>query len=331
MKASTVNKELKLAIRDVLIAPFTLVAVVILRVQRKFVPLKSAPLARAIFRRIGVFPLRDHYYEPAFLAATGDALGPARDLPGIDFRVSHQIALLQQFDVSSELRRFPETRPADDASTYYYDNGWFESGDAECLYAVLRHFKPRRMIEIGSGFSTLIAAAALRENRAEDCPSVHTCIEPYSNRWLEEITDLSVLRSRVEEVGSELFHELGSGDVLFIDSSHMIRPGGDVLFEYLQVLPSLNEGVLVHIHDIFTPYDYPRKWIAEEGRFWNEQYLVEAFLSFNTQFEILLALNMLARQRPREFASTFPVYAAQGEARALGSLWLRRVSTGGTG
>jgi hypothetical protein len=93
------------------------------------------------------------------------------------------------------------------------------------------------------------------------------------------------------------------------------------------LLPSLNEGVLVHIHDIFTP-DYPREWIVEDGRFWNEQYLVEAFLSFNTQFETLLALNMLARQRPEEIASTFPVYAAQGGTRALGSLWLRRVGQG---
>jgi hypothetical protein len=108
----------------------------------------------------------------------------------------------------------------------------------------------------------------------------------------------------------------------------MIRPQGDVLFEFLQVLPSLAPGVLVHVHDIFTPCDYPNEWVIDKVRFWNEQYLVEAFLSFNRSFEIIGALGYLATHHPRELAAAFPVFA---EEQAIGrggkvSLWMRRMS-----
>ena len=102
-----------------------------------------------------------------------------------------------------------------------------------------------------------------------------------------------MLRKKVEDVGLELFGDLGENDVLFIDSSHVIRPGGDVLFEYLELLPRLRPGVIVHIHDIFSPRDYPQQWLVDWVRLWNEQYLLEALLSENPHWKIIGALNYL--------------------------------------
>ena len=97
--------------------------------------------------------------------------------------------------------------------------------------------------------------------------------------WLNDVSGIEVLRQRVEQMDKQLFLELEENDILFIDSSHMIRPQGDVLCEYLEILPTLRPGVLVHIHDIFTPRDYPDEWLIDEVKLWNEQYLLEAFLS----------------------------------------------------
>lgn len=127
-----------------------------------------------------------------------------------------------------------------------------------------------------------MAIEALKKNRDED-PSYnceHVCIEPYEMPWLETV-DVSVVRKKVEEVELEFFSQLQKNDILFIDSSHVIRPQGDVVFEYLELLPSLNIGVVVHIHDIFSPKNYLAEWLQDDVRFWNEQYLLEAFLSHN--------------------------------------------------
>ena len=164
----------------------------------------------------------------------------------------------------------------------------------ERTLAHLREHRPRRIVEIGSGQSTLMAILALRANRAEDprYRCLHLCIEPYEAPWLER-AGVAVLRRPVEAVPLQVFDTLEAGDVLFIDSSHMIRPQGDVLFEYLNVLPRLKPGVVVHVHDIFTPHDYPASWLVEHVRFWNEQYLLEAFLTHNRSWKVIGALNFL--------------------------------------
>ena len=191
---------------------------------------------------------------------------------------------------------------------------------------MLRAFKPGRVVEIGSGFSTLIAQKALEANRSEDPKAVceYTCIEPYESAWLEE-AGFQVLRTKVEDVDMKLFSSLSAGDFLFIDSSHIIRPQGDVLFEYLEVLPTLRSGVVVHIHDIFTPKDYLDKWIFEETRFWNEQYLLEAFLSFNDSFRIIGALNYLKHHYPVEMAAACPILGEQMAEAEPASFWMMKV------
>ena len=130
----------------------------------------------------------------------------------------------------------------------------------------------------------------IQENPAYQCK--HICIEPYEMPWLEK-TSATVIRKKIEELDKSFFAELDENDILFIDSSHVIRPQGDVLFEYLELLPSLRKGVIVHVHDIFSPKDYPAEWIRKEVKFWNEQYLLEAFLTLNSSWKIIGALNYL--------------------------------------
>jgi hypothetical protein len=182
-------------------------------------------------------------------------------------------------------------------------------------------FKPRRILEIGSGQSTRLARLAIARNDAESGePTRHVLVEPYEHPWLDDIKGVEVLRSRIEDLDASVINELASGDALFIDSSHMIRPQGDVLKLYLEVLPSLPAGVIVHIHDIFTPRDYLTEWLRDDVRFWNEQYLVEALLSNSARYEILLALNFLMHEHFEQLREAAPYLTTDREP---GSLYLR--------
>lgn len=276
--------------------------------------------------KVGVFPIQDHYYEPLFNPGNLKySLRKDRNLPGIDLNISEQLDLLKLFNYNVELLKFPMNKK-ENKIEFGYNDGPFLSGDSEYLYNMIRHFKPSRLIEIGSGHSTLMAINAIRQNQQDDrsyrCD--HTCIEPYENSWLEQ-TDISVLRKMVENTNIALYKELKAGDILFIDSTHMIRPQGDVLFEYLEILPQLNPGVIIHIHDIFTPKDYLTEWIIKENRFWNEQYLLEAFLSNNKDFRIIGATNYLMHNHFDSFSNKCPILKMQvenGIEREPGSFWI---------
>lgn len=310
---------------DVAAAPAVLAAALLLKQVRR-AGLARMPLSRAALDWVGVLPVRDHYYEPLVVPPRSLAaqLGEDRALPGIDLNVGAQLALLRGLRYADELAGFPREKRRE--AEYYYDNDAFVAGDAELFYGLLRHFKPRQLIEIGSGFSTLLARAALERNRAQDPAYAcrHVCIEPFEMPWLERVEGLEVRRQRVEEVDGALFERLGENDILFIDSSHVIRPRGDVVCEYLEILPRLKPGVLVHVHDIFTPKDYPAKWVIEERRLWNEQYLLEAFLTCNDRFEVVAALNYLAHHHPDELAAAAPVFGANRQEAEPGSFWIRR-------
>jgi hypothetical protein len=310
---------------DLIVAPLVLVSAIVLKQIRR-AGLARMRVSRAILDRVGVMPVRDHYYEPLVVppASLAEQLRMDRPLPGIDLNVAAQRELLSALRFGEELARFP--RQAGAAGEFYFENDAFVAGDAEALYSLLRYFKPRCLIEIGSGFSTLLASAALARNRSQDASQAcrHICIEPYEMPWLERLSGLEVRRERVEDVDPAIFECLDANDVLFIDSSHVIRPRGDVVFEYLELLPTLKPGVLVHIHDIFTPRDYPAEWVIEERRLWNEQYLLEAFLSCNDRYEVVLALNYLAHHHPDELAAAAPVFGAARQDAEPGSFWIRR-------
>ncbi|MCZ2356544.1 MAG: class I SAM-dependent methyltransferase [Bacteroidia bacterium] len=300
-------------------SPITLLASIWLKLVRRA---GTGWLGDKIFMGVGVLPVLDHYYQPMINPKKHllKSLREDRNLNGIDFNTQEQLDLLAKFSYNEELLKFPTQKKQE--IEYYYDNGSYCSGDAEYLYSVVRHFKPNRIIEIGSGFSTLMVRNAITAN-ALDNPNYkcnHICIEPYEQPWLEKVS-VELIRKKAEDVDLSFFNTLGPNDILFIDSSHMIRPQGDVLFEYLELLPTLNSGVLIHIHDIFTPKDYLDEWVFDKHLMWNEQYLLEAFMIYNSEFKIIGALNYLAHNYRKEFSAKSPIFAQQ-QGREPGSFWL---------
>ena len=282
----------------------------------------ALPLTTRTLRKIGCFPIRKHYYEPLFDdSLLTRPLSDDRTLPGINLNATGQLSFLGKLDRSSELTGMNLDEKSDDPRAFYINNGNFESGDAEFLYQFIRTVKPNKIVEIGSGHSTKIARLALLQNFAEtDKTATHTCIEPYEMGWLERLEGVSVIRKRVEDCGLDWSKQLSAGDLLFVDSSHMIRPQGDVLTEYLEIFPLLPSGVYIHIHDIFTPKDYKHSWIVEDIRFWNEQYLLEALLSNTDRYEIIAALNYLMHHNYEDLKNVCPYLTPEREP---GSFYMR--------
>jgi predicted O-methyltransferase YrrM len=278
-----------------------------------------------IFSILGILPILDHYYQPLINPKKHlkKSLRSDRHLKGIDWNIEKQLEILHQFHFMEELKKFPMEKRKD--TEYYYNNNMYTSGDSEYLYNMIRLFKPKKIIEIGSGNSTLMAINAIKENKIEftEYQCQHICIEPYEQPWLEKV-DVELKRNKVEELDLSFFNILEENDILFIDSSHVIRPQGDVLFEILEILPILNSGVIIHIHDIFTPKDYLDEWIYQDKKLWNEQYLLEAFLSFNTNFEIIGAVNYLSHHHREVFGHKCPVFKSQ-PGREPGAFWIRKV------
>lgn len=306
---------------DLAMLPVILLAAIPMLLFRR-VGAMRLPLARSAFRACGYWPLRRHYYDPLFdprdLSRPLDA---PRSLVAIDWNEQEQLAHLSRMRYQVETRAFVAA-PALGELRFRYENSSFLSGDADYLYGFVRTFRPRKVVEVGCGNSTLLIHAAVNVNRSED-PAYnceHICIEPYEQPWLERL-NISILRQRVEHTNLEIFGKLGPGDLLFIDSSHVIRPCGDVLFQVLEVLPRLRSGVYVHFHDIFSPRNYPTEWTESWGYLWNEQYLIEAFLSFNRDFRIVAALNYLQHHHYDALAA---ICVDHKRTLEPGSLYLQR-------
>ncbi len=179
-------------------------------------------------------------------------------------------------------------------------NGQYQAGDAEFLYALIRYLKPRRILELGSGFSTLVSAAACSVNSEEGCRSELTAVDPAPRTEITGSANISRVEQRdSRELPMARFTELARDDILFIDTSHIVKLGSEVNWLVLEVLPQLAPGVWVHFHDIFLPYEYPHLFF-ELGGFFNEQYLVQAFLTGNPAWEVKLAMCALyKRELPR--------------------------------
>jgi hypothetical protein len=311
-----------LPIVDLLLVPFVYPAAWLLKKVRS-AGVRRLPHCRNALMKIGVFPIRDHYYEPQFdNRKTKQPFSMDRNLPGIDWNIAEQLELLATFSFSHELAQIPHEKP--DTLGFYLNNVAFESGDAEYWYQLIRLIKPRKIFEVGSGNSTLMAIKAIRRTHEEDSnyDCKHVCIEPYEMCWLEK-TGVSVVRQKIEDLDVEFFSELEENDILFIDSSHIIRPQGDVLFEYLELLPTLKKGVIVHVHDIFSPKNYLRQWLVDEVLFWNEQYLLEAFLSHNSSWKIIGALNYLHHNHYEKLKSIAPFLTPDKEP---GSFYIRKIA-----
>ena len=170
----------------------------------------------------------------------------------------------------------------------------------------------------------LIARLAIQRNASENSGyrCEQTCIEPFEQPWLESL-GLNVIRENVELISTKFFEVLEGNDILFIDSSHIIRPQGDVLHQYLYLFGLLQPNVIVHVHDIFTPRDYPAEWVLRDRKMWNEQYLLEAFLSFNSEFKVIGAVNWLYHTHREKLHDACPILM-QEPGREPGSFWFRR-------
>jgi len=282
-----------------------------------------------VWQRLGFSVIPLHYYQPIPETRTlSEELWEKRsELPGLVMNEEEQIEFLSvvQKKYKDEYDAFPRDK-TEKKHEFYMNNDAFGSVDAEVLYCVIRHFKPRRIIEIGSGYSTYLSAKAIRKNneedRAYDCAL--TAIEPYPNKTLVKgfpgLTELVPMK--VQSVPVSFFDKLVENDILFIDSSHVLKLGGDVLYEYLDILPRLKKGVLVHIHDIFIPAEYPKDWVFKNRWFWTEQYLLQAFMAFNDSFKVLWAGSYMNHNHQDRLSLAFASFRKNGASP--GSFWIRK-------
>lgn len=278
------------------------------------------------WQKLGLHITPNHFYEPIPDTSTlNDNLWLKNsELVGIDINEEEQIRLLSEFSLKykKEFDSFPKNK-TECPYQYFINNGGFESVDGEILYCMIRHFKPRKIIEIGSGNSTYLSAQAVLKNKKEngdECKLV--AIEPYPNNVLKEgFPGLSqLIPQKVQDVPLSLFNSLEKNDILFIDSSHVLKIGNDVQYEYLEILPRLKKGVIIHIHDIFLPEEYRKDWVLNNCRFWTEQYLLQTFLAFNESFKVLWAGNYMCLKNPEKIDKTFISYK-KDEVKP-GSFWI---------
>ena len=241
------------------------------------------------------------------------------ELVGIDMNDAMQLDLLRNHfpRFREQYQHFP-TKPTGEQNRFYLGNHLFDGTDALVAYCMVRHFQPRFIIEVGSGFSSLVLGAAAAES---DSASI-TSIEPFPREFLRKgFPGLrSLIEKKVQDIDLNFFSQLESGDILFIDSSHTVKIGGDVNYLFLEVLPRLKPGVIVHVHDVFLPFDYRRDWVLDEFRFWTEQYLLQAFMMFNSEFEVLMANSYLNHYYQQDLKAAFPDLPSW----AGGSFWIRR-------
>jgi hypothetical protein len=301
----------------------------------------GAGAARSLARRIAGgpqhaavanhFPL-GHYYSPVpddrvlRTEPRRSQVWPAvpRQTPGIDWRDESQLALCRTVLAAQERLDFAPDESAD-PTVFFTGNDQYPPLDAWILEGLLRHVAPARMIEIGSGFSSLVTARVNREYL--DGAMEFTCVEPMPRQFLVDgVPGLTrLIPQEVQDVPLSTYDALGDGDVLFIDTSHTVKTGGDVPWIYNQILPRLHTGVLVHLHDVFLPGDYPQPWVSE-GWGWNEVYLVNSFLVFNSGYEVVFGAQWMLQHHRDEVMRAVPAFR-EHEARSGVALWIRR--TGG--
>ena len=260
--------------------------------------------------RIDSLVLQGHWSEPYFVEA-------------MNFEPGRFRAFLQEVCIPyrNDYTKLPGVAAVSDG--FFVRNGWFQAVDAEVLYSVLRHFQPRLVIEVGSGFSTKLMRRAITDG---NLPTRIRSIDPDPRVDISRCAD-EHLKCPVEHSDPVALADcLQPGDILFIDSSHMVQAGGDVPYLFLKIIPRLRPGVLIHIHDIYLPFEYPLEWVSVPCWNWSEQYLVQAFLYRNAEFETLWAGHYMWRMHREDVVRIIP---CNGEAGLPSSLWLKKVTSAG--
>lgn len=280
-----------------------------------------------LWQKNGVHITPNHFYQP--IPDTRELpetlWGKDKECYGIDFQEQKQLSFLNDI-IPKYLKecKFPKQPPCN-SHEFYLGNGTFEAVDAEVLHCFIRHFKPGHIIEIGVGFSTLILASASRLNANEGINTQLRIIDPYPNSTLVDgrhgIDDIVI--SKVESLSPEYFDVLNENDILFIDSSHVVKIGGDVNYNFFKILPRLKPGVIIHFHDIYLPEEYPRDLAFQHRWFWSEQYLLHAFLMHNSDYEVLFAGNYMRTFHQGVLASIIDSYEYGKTIPA--SFWIRKI------
>jgi hypothetical protein len=301
-------------------------------------------LAQRLLAPAGYQLTRRHFYSPIPIVEELPPRlwdGPS-ELPGVELRTADALALLagplaphlSEFKPSlhppttGQLSSPSEGRPPSsptEAQGFWLHNNSYESVDAETLYALVRHLKPARLYELGSGASSHVIHLAALANAREQRPLEHTIFDPYPYQAspMGPIGgDVTVHPLRSEDLDPARFTALQAGDILFIDTTHTVRTGGDVTHIFLEILPRLAPRVTVHVHDIFLPYEYPRDWVVDQRRAWAEQYLLQAFLICNRDFDVLMPNYALARAFPHELERLIPSF--DPHTVRPGGFWITR-------
>lgn len=239
----------------------------------------------------------------------------ARPMPGVDLRMEAALALLEG-PLAPHIREFDPPRDPTPGRVFHLANRTYESVDAEVLFALIRHLAPKRVIELGSGASTAVMVEAVEGTSTE-----LQVFDPYPRpHWADGLRKHVTIEERsAEDLPPSFFDDLGDGDVLFIDTSHTVRAGGDVTHLLLEVVPRLRPGVVVHVHDIFLPYSYPEGWFRDDRRYFAEQYLLQALLADSAKFEVLFPAHALSREHPDRLAAVIPSFVPG----AGGAFWFR--------
>lgn len=279
--------------------------------------------AHRMLRRWLPHPL-GHFYSPVgdvdALQADRERLWPTDPgCPGIDFQAQAQARLLREV-FPPLLADFDYPDESNAAGAFQLRNTQFSPADARATFALLRHWRPARMVEVGSGFSTLLAADVNR--RFLDGRLHLTAIEPYPRDFLHALPGLAALRvERVQDTPPDVFAALAAGDVLFIDSSHVLKTGSDLVHLLTRVLPLLASGVRIHLHDVFLPDDYPPQWVIDENRSWNEQYALQALLAGNPRYRVLYGTQYALTRLADDARAAFDALA--GRRHVGGSFWIQ--------
>lgn len=244
-----------------------------------------------------------------------------RELPGIALNEEDQIALLDAFQQYYDELPFA-ARPTENLR-YFFENPFYGYSDAVLLHCMMRHLRPQKILEVGSGYSSAII---LDTNELYFRGSIAcTFIDPYPERLLSVLkkadrSRTTILATRVQDVEAGLFQQLAANDILFIDSTHVSKIGSDVHYLLFEVLPALQSGVHIHFHDIFYPFEYPKEWIYK-GWAWNEAYLLRAFLQYNNTFRIVLFNTFLEHFHGERFLAKMPLCMKD----TGGSIWLKKM------
>ncbi len=241
-----------------------------------------------------------------------------KSLLGIDLNEKEQLSMLELF--TQHYKDLPFTHEKNENYRYYYNNPFFGYSDGIALFCFLKEFQPKHIIEVGSGFSSALMLDV--NEHFFDSKISFTFIEPYTERLKSLLTphdDVRIIEDNLQNIDLNIFSSLEAGDILLIDSTHVSKIGSDVNLYLSEILPRLAKGVLIHIHDIFYPFEYPKEWIYD-GRAWNEAYLVRAFLQFNTSFKIKYWCSYFQYLNKDLYYQKLPLCQKEGG----GSLWLEK-------